>query len=100
MKSVCLRNSVFLTIFAALILLGARHAAAQVDDRLPAGPNRELVARTCSSCHDLSNLTATSGRTRAGWAEKINDMVTLYGANISAADRALILDYLATYLPP
>jgi hypothetical protein len=94
------RSGVFLTIFVALLLLGARPAAAQGDDRLPAGPNRDLVARTCSTCHDLSNLTATAGRTRAGWAEKINDMVTLYGANISPADRALILDYLATYLPP
>jgi hypothetical protein len=67
---------------------------------MPEGPNRELVVRKCSSCHDLSNLYSTAGRTRAGWDSKIEDMISLYGMRIIAEERALVLDYLATNLPP
>jgi len=34
-----------------------------------------------------------------GWDAKIEDMV-LYGMKISPEERALVLDYLVTYLPP
>jgi hypothetical protein len=76
-------------------------ATAQEDDidRLPVGPNRDMVARKCGPCHPLSNLTSTAGRSRDRWNEKINDMV-LFGLKITPDERALVLDYLATYLPP
>jgi hypothetical protein len=47
----------------------------------------------------LSNLTSTAGRNRERWNEKINDMV-LFGLKITPEERTLVLDYLATYLPP
>jgi hypothetical protein len=72
---------------------------AQIDPRMPEGPNRELVARVCTGCHDLGNLLATVGRTRDGWDTKIDDMV-LYGMKIAPEQRALVLEYLATYLKP
>ena len=87
----------FVTLFVVLFFVSVRQATAQ---SLPDGPDRDLVARRCSTCHDLTNLTGTTGRTRAGWSEKINDMVVLYGMNVAPEERALILDYLATYLPP
>jgi hypothetical protein len=93
-------TALFGAILAVLVFLGASPTAAQIDPRLPAGPNRDLVARKCSTCHDLSNLYSTAGRSRDGWSEKINDMVMLYGLSVTAEERALILDYLATYLPP
>src|SRR4051812_5652812 len=84
----------------ALFALVSQHATAQQDDpRLPQGPNRDLVVRTCSNCHPLSNLFSTAGRTRARWDEKIDDMVLL-GLKITPPERALILDYLAVALPP
>jgi hypothetical protein len=58
-----------------------------------------LVARKCTSCHDVSNFIGTAGRSRAGWDSKIEDMV-LYGMRITPEERALVLDYLATHLPP
>ena len=78
--------------------LSVATAAAQDDARLPQGPNRELVVRTCGSCHDLSNLYSTVGRTRERWNLTIEDM-TRFGMRITQQERALILDYLATYLP-
>jgi hypothetical protein len=75
-------------------------ASGQIDPRMPEGPNRELVARKCTSCHDVSNFVGTAGRSRAGWDVKIEDMVVLYGMRITPEERALVLEYLATYLPP
>jgi hypothetical protein len=79
-------------------VLSVSTAAAQDDARLPQGPNRELVVRTCGSCHDLSNLFSTVGRTRERWNLTIEDM-TRFGMRITRQERGLILDYLATYLP-
>ena len=84
---------------ATLVILGVRATSAQIDSRMPVGPNRELVARVCTGCHDLGNLVATAGRTRAGWDVKIEDMVA-YGMRVTPEQRGQILEYLATYLPP
>ena len=80
---------------ATLVALGLR-ATAQVT--LPEGPNRELVSRMCSTCHDLGMVTGAA-RSREGWNGTIDDMIS-YGMNITPAERRLVLEYLATYLPP
>jgi hypothetical protein len=87
-------------IGAILVFLSVHPTTAQIDPRMPEGPNRELVARKCTSCHDVSNFVGTAGRSRAGWDVKIEDMVVLYGMRITPEERALVLEYLATYLPP
>lgn len=82
------------------LMLSARTAAAQqIDPRLPEGPNRELVAHTCSGCHALSNLYSTVGRTREGWTRVLEDM-TRFGLTVTPQERALILDYLSISLAP
>ena len=80
---------------ATLVVLGVR-ATAQLT--LPDGPNRDLVARTCGACHDLGMVIGAGGRSREGWDGTIDDM-TSYGMNITQAERRLVLEYLATYLP-
>ena len=45
-----------------LVVLGVRISAAQIDSRMPEGPNRALVARLCTTCHDLGHLVSTGGR--------------------------------------
>ena len=90
MKTPCLSF-----ISAAIIALVAP-AAAEI--ALPNGPNRDLVAQICSACHDVGMLVTTGGRSQAGWNGTIDDMVS-YGLSISPGDRAMVLEYLSTYLP-
>ncbi len=66
---------------------------------LPAGPNKEIVARACSSCHDLDMVFDAAGQTREGWNGTIEEM-TGYGLSVSPGERAQILEYLASFLGP
>jgi len=86
---------------AVIVILSTQIAAAQTrdDPRMPAGPNRELAIRTCIGCHPLNFLYSTVGRTREGWNRVLDDM-TLYGMKVTAEERALVLEYLATSLGP
>jgi hypothetical protein len=79
-----------------LAFLSVRATAQTV---LPDGPNSELVARACGACHDVSLVLGTGGQSRENWAASIENM-TAFGMDIPLADRRLILEYLATYLPP
>jgi cytochrome c5 len=81
---------------AATLMLGT--AAAQQAE-LPAGPNREVVSRECQACHDLSMVLAAAGLNRDGW-DALMDEMTSYGMNITAEERAKIVDYLANNLGP
>jgi mono/diheme cytochrome c family protein len=81
------------------VTLSVQAANAQSDPRLPEGPNRELITRNCSACHDLSHLFSTAGRSREGWRRTLEDM-TRFGLVVSPEERALILNYLSTYLAP
>jgi hypothetical protein len=93
-------KAVRVLIGVAAIMLSVEAAVAQQDDpRMPEGPNRELVIKTCIGCHALSNLYSTVGRTREGWNRVLDDM-TSYGLNVTAQERAQILEYLATRLGP
>jgi hypothetical protein len=76
---------------AAIAPLRAQYAT------LPEGPNRELVEAVCGSCHDVE-MVAINGRSEERWQLTIDEM-TGYGLRITPDDRALILRYLATYLP-
>jgi hypothetical protein len=83
-----------------LAIVGASLAPAGVGAvELPAGPNKDMVARACSSCHDLDMVYEAAGQTREGWNGTIEEM-TGYGLNVSAAERAQILEYLASFLGP
>ena len=66
---------------------------------LPEGPNRDLVAKVCQSCHDLEMVFAAAGISRQEWDMSLDEM-TANGMNVSADDRAKILSYLSTYLGP
>jgi len=66
---------------------------------LPAGPNKDVVARACSSCHDLDMVFEAAGQTREGWNGTIEEM-TGYGLKVSATERAQILEYLTSFLGP
>jgi hypothetical protein len=76
-------------------LLGAGAGAVE----LPAGPNKDVVARACSSCHDLDMVFDAAGQTREGWNGTIEEMAG-YGLKVSPDERAQILEYLVSFLGP
>jgi hypothetical protein len=84
------------SIGAAAFALAA--AAAEITE-LPPGPNRDLVAKVCQSCHDLQMVFDAAGISRGDWDMSLDEMAA-NGMNISADDRAKILAYLSTYLGP
>ncbi len=66
---------------------------------LPSGPNKEVVARACGSCHDLEMVYDAAGQTRDGWNGTIEEM-TGYGLKLSPVERAQVLEYLTSFLGP
>ena len=89
-------------VWAASLVIGIAALAAIAPSRaqfakLPEGPNRELVEAVCGSCHDIE-MVAINGRSEERWRLTIDEMAG-YGMRLSPGDRALVLRYLATYLP-
>jgi len=64
--------------------------------KLPSGPGREVVQRTCGGpCHEIG--TVTSHRmSRSEWSAMVEGMVTR-GASATGAEVKTITDYLARY---
>jgi len=86
-------RSLFAMIGASLLSVGAGAV------ELPAGPNKDVVARACGSCHDLDMVFDAAGQTREGWDGTIEEMAG-YGLKISPGERAQILEYLVSFLGP
>jgi hypothetical protein len=69
-------------------------------DDLPPGPGREETFFACTACHGLAIVKA-QGMSRERWDESLAWMVERHRMNkLDAADRALVLDYLAASFPP
>jgi cytochrome c5 len=92
------RLSFLLLLSVGPSVLAATAASAQRLD-LPAGPDRDLVARACQTCHDLSMVLAAKGLTRDGWDAAIDEMIS-YGMKVEPDERARMLDYLSSRLGP
>jgi hypothetical protein len=92
----CGMNKAGLTLaLAGASLLSAGAGALE----LPAGPNRDIVALACGSCHDLDMVYEAAGQTCEGWNGTIDEMMG-YGMKVSPAERAQILEYLTSFLGP
>src|SRR5690348_4384152 len=92
MRATCLCIGVLGAAFGGVVVRVAAQAT------LPEGPNRDLVEHKCGSCHTLE-MVAINGRTGDKWNNTIDEMMS-YGLQLSPAERALVLAYLTTYLPP
>lgn len=87
-------------LFSVIALVPRVGAAAQggAAPSLPEGKGKELVATRCVACHDLN--AAVSTRTdAAGWKDIVARMVD-NGAQITPADAAVIIAYLAEHFGP
>ncbi len=84
-------------LLAVLIFMTRDCIAAQAQQaQLPDGEGQPLVQGVCAACHQLNQITRSSGYTREGWKELISTMINLSGT--PAEDR--ITQYLATHFPP
>ena len=103
-----------LTFILAAVLVGsavalatpsrAQESAVAVRDQtvedLPAHPGREETFGLCTACHAY-RLVSNQGMSRERWDDTLTWMTERQNmADIQGAERALILDYLATAHPP
>jgi len=80
---------------AGLFFLLPSAALAQAD--LPEGSGKDLVASVCAACHQVSEITRSSGYTRDQWKELIGTMLDLSGTPDKQGE---ITQYLAAHFPP
>jgi hypothetical protein len=89
-------------VFAlALAVAGAAARAQQEEspDDLPQGKGRDEAFYGCTACHGFA-LVRQQGMSRERWDETIDYMSTRHNMpELDPADRALILEYLATNYP-
>jgi len=71
----------------------SRSGSAASDGALPAGVGRVVLQRACSTCHGVDVVTATR-LDRAGWEDKVHDMVGR-GASASPDEVEQVIGYLA-----
>jgi hypothetical protein len=61
----------------------------------PAGPGRDAFVTACVVCHSPRYITSQPPFPRAVWKATVQKMIDAYGAHITAAQAAEIVDYLA-----
>jgi hypothetical protein len=82
---------------AALMLAGAAIVLAQ-DAELPDGEGRRILVASCTSCHDLRDVTKLRGfYTREQWRDVVTTMVE-YGAEMKKGEDEVLVEYLTRYL--
>jgi virginiamycin B lyase len=86
-------------IAGALLFAPASPSAAQEEasGELPEAAGKELVESMCTSCHQISQITRSSGYSGEGWKELAATMVDL--SNTPQVHRQII-DYLTMHFPP
>lgn len=73
-------------------MAGAAAPRAQAQD-LPDGEGKDVVVKSCTSCHDADNFTSKK-HTKPEWKEVVDTMIA-YGAEITDAQSDVITTYLA-----
>jgi cytochrome c5 len=82
----------------ALVAYLARHFAPGTSAAAPTGSAGEAVfTRSCLSCHG-ADLTGQQRLTPAGWTREVEKMVR-WGAQVSDAEKAALVDFLAGRYP-
>jgi sulfite dehydrogenase (cytochrome) subunit B len=66
----------------------------QVPTEIPKGPNMQVYEKNCLICHSARYVITQPRFSRAAWQSEVKKMVDSYGASISPADQALIVEYL------
>jgi cytochrome c5 len=76
----------------------ATTAATAAGSDLPDGAGRKILQTSCTSCHNLREVTKFRGYyTRAQWHDIVVTMVQ-YGADVDQKEVEVLADYLAEHL--
>ena len=67
-------------------------------EALPDGPGKRILQASCTTCHDLGEVTKFRGYyDRAQWRDIVVTMVD-YGATVEKQDVEVLSDYLVQHL--
>jgi sulfite dehydrogenase (cytochrome) subunit B len=73
-------------------------AAASAQEKaieLASAPGREIVEKSCNSCHSLDYIPMNSPiLDDRGWTAEVNKMIDVFGAPIKPTETRIIIDYL------
>jgi len=84
------------TLILLLSLFTATATAGENQIFLKERPGKNQVATQCAICHSLDYITQhATVLDRAGWEKTVGKMINTMGAPINAADKQIIIDYLA-----
>jgi cytochrome c5 len=76
----------------------ALESAAAPGDELPDGKGKAILRASCTSCHDLTEVTKLKGfYTREQWRDVVATMVE-YGAEIDKDAVEVLVEYLTEHL--
>jgi cytochrome c5 len=76
----------------------ARPSRTAEAEALPGGPGKQILQASCTSCHDLGEVTKFRGYyNRAQWRDIVVTMVQ-YGAEVEEKDVEVLTDYLVEHL--
>lgn len=96
MKWILLASAVLL--MATNAWAGAGSKAVAPGDELPDGEGKKILQMSCTSCHDLGEVTKFRGYyTREQWRDVVVTMAD-YGAEIEPAQIDILADYLEQHL--
>jgi virginiamycin B lyase len=91
-----------LRAYAVLLFFTATSAsmpsAGAPGDELPDGPGKQILQVSCTTCHDLSDVTKLRGYyTKEQWRDVVATMVE-YGASLKEGEADILTEYLTATL--
>jgi len=91
-----IRSLAFLLL--ALIVTASTPSAGAPGDELPDGEGKKILLASCTSCHDLEEVTKFRGfYARDEWRDIVATMVD-YGAKLKEGEANVLVEYLAKTL--
>jgi cytochrome c5 len=87
-------------LFVTAVFSAPSPFAAAPDDELPDGPGKKILQSSCTTCHDLTEVTKFRGYyTKEQWRDIVATMVE-YGAKLKEGEAEVLTEYLAMHLGP
>jgi competence protein ComEA len=87
-----------LSALVAMVLAAPGATATAPEDELPGGEGKKILVASCTTCHDLSEVTKFRGYyDRKQWRDIVVTMME-YGAAVDERQVDVLADYLAQHL--